>query len=161
MTQQPHEGHCGGRVAAAGAFEKFGEAGKRRLFQRLSFDLAFGQKSAERLAAFQQILRLGTVERRTIKRRIDDLLVADRDVEPRAEFAKLLFVELFLLVRNVAALAGFAQAVAFHRLGEDDRGLTLVFLAKTVKGYGLGEAGRSEEHTSELQSQSNLVCRLL
>src|SRR2546430_4785866 len=25
----------------------------------------------------------------------------------------------------------------------------------------LGRAGRSEEHTSELQSQSNLVCRLL
>src|SRR2546427_8571272 len=26
---------------------------------------------------------------------------------------------------------------------------------------GHGEGGRSEEHTSELQSQSNLVCRLL
>src|SRR5205085_6209128 len=26
---------------------------------------------------------------------------------------------------------------------------------------GVGELGRSEEHTSELQSQSNLVCRLL
>src|SRR2546430_15766218 len=26
---------------------------------------------------------------------------------------------------------------------------------------GSGAAGRSEEHTSELQSQSNLVCRLL
>src|SRR2546430_7759896 len=26
---------------------------------------------------------------------------------------------------------------------------------------GLGDAPRSEEHTSELQSQSNLVCRLL
>src|SRR5688572_30949509 len=26
---------------------------------------------------------------------------------------------------------------------------------------GLPDAGRSEEHTSELQSQSNLVCRLL
>src|SRR5438270_6664670 len=26
---------------------------------------------------------------------------------------------------------------------------------------GLGLGGRSEEHTSELQSQSNLVCRLL
>src|SRR5205085_9504477 len=25
----------------------------------------------------------------------------------------------------------------------------------------IGQAGRSEEHTSELQSQSNLVCRLL
>src|SRR6266853_3184816 len=28
-------------------------------------------------------------------------------------------------------------------------------------GPGPGYAGRSEEHTSELQSQSNLVCRLL
>src|SRR2546427_6996346 len=29
------------------------------------------------------------------------------------------------------------------------------------QGTILGEDGRSEEHTSELQSQSNLVCRLL
>src|SRR2546430_10803678 len=28
-------------------------------------------------------------------------------------------------------------------------------------GWGAGHRGRSEEHTSELQSQSNLVCRLL
>src|SRR2546427_12672999 len=28
-------------------------------------------------------------------------------------------------------------------------------------GAGSGARGRSEEHTSELQSQSNLVCRLL
>src|SRR2546430_4793166 len=28
-------------------------------------------------------------------------------------------------------------------------------------GWACGGAGRSEEHTSELQSQSNLVCRLL
>src|SRR2546430_16431418 len=27
--------------------------------------------------------------------------------------------------------------------------------------YGAGQVDRSEEHTSELQSQSNLVCRLL
>src|SRR2546430_15492852 len=30
-----------------------------------------------------------------------------------------------------------------------------------VDRYLLGEYSRSEEHTSELQSQSNLVCRLL
>src|SRR5688572_33461934 len=30
-----------------------------------------------------------------------------------------------------------------------------------VVGAELGLVGRSEEHTSELQSQSNLVCRLL
>src|SRR2546427_5942610 len=28
-------------------------------------------------------------------------------------------------------------------------------------GFPIGGVGRSEEHTSELQSQSNLVCRLL
>src|SRR2546427_7025444 len=31
----------------------------------------------------------------------------------------------------------------------------------TSKVWLCSEAGRSEEHTSELQSQSNLVCRLL
>src|SRR2546430_12236067 len=29
------------------------------------------------------------------------------------------------------------------------------------EGFGRQTSGRSEEHTSELQSQSNLVCRLL
>src|SRR5256885_7305272 len=33
--------------------------------------------------------------------------------------------------------------------------------AKLFFAYGLGNAGRSEEHTSELQSPCNLVCRLL
>src|SRR2546430_7757539 len=31
----------------------------------------------------------------------------------------------------------------------------------TVKALGIDHSDRSEEHTSELQSQSNLVCRLL
>src|SRR2546427_2358430 len=30
-----------------------------------------------------------------------------------------------------------------------------------ASGFNYGGLGRSEEHTSELQSQSNLVCRLL
>src|SRR2546430_9132057 len=33
--------------------------------------------------------------------------------------------------------------------------------AELVEESGIGVAMRSEEHTSELQSQSNLVCRLL
>src|SRR2546430_8269006 len=33
--------------------------------------------------------------------------------------------------------------------------------APTVSQYALVRSPRSEEHTSELQSQSNLVCRLL
>src|SRR2546427_4835045 len=38
--------------------------------------------------------------------------------------------------------------------------LAPLLLTRTVFGL-LGAAMRSEEHTSELQSQSNLVCRLL
>src|SRR3989475_4686575 len=41
--------------------------------------------------------------------------------------------------------------------GLDDRLAVLVHPHQKVNGI----AGRSEEHTSELQSQSNLVCRLL
>ena len=44
------------------------------------------------------------------------------NVEARAELTQLLLVELLLLVRDVAALARLAQAVALDRLGQDDRG---------------------------------------
>src|SRR2546430_11737613 len=36
-----------------------------------------------------------------------------------------------------------------------------IFTAGPTPLMGAGPDGRSEEHTSELQSQSNLVCRLL
>src|SRR2546427_6122204 len=39
--------------------------------------------------------------------------------------------------------------------------LTSLTLAPGVTGTHSTDRGRSEEHTSELQSQSNLVCRLL
>src|SRR2546430_5326911 len=41
----------------------------------------------------------------------------------------------------------------------EDRGLEVP--ARGVEPGGVGAELRSEEHTSELQSQSNLVCRLL
>src|SRR2546430_14333785 len=55
-----------------------------------------------------------------------------------------------------------AQGVARLLLARDPAGagpqLTAVFASRSVDAF----AGiRSEEHTSELQSQSNLVCRLL
>src|SRR2546427_8647493 len=50
--------------------------------------------------------------------------------------------------------------------GRGRRHLTLQFPAvpghaRGGAGHRAGQRGRSEEHTSELQSQSNLVCRLL
>src|SRR5688572_32763593 len=48
--------------------------------------------------------------------------------------------------------------LAVLQAGEEDRGLYLI--TEGTLGVRLPR-GRSEEHTSELQSQSNLVCRLL
>src|SRR2546427_977409 len=76
-------------------------------------------------------------------------------------------------VLGVARTAGILAAKRTHELiplchplrltgidvtfSDDDRGvLTIEARVRTVD-----KTGRSEEHTSELQSQSNLVCRLL
>src|SRR5688572_32297232 len=48
-------------------------------------------------------------------------------------------------------LAGAHGRALYHDLG----------LARFANGDGAAAISRSEEHTSELQSQSNLVCRLL
>src|SRR2546430_5343024 len=56
-----------------------------------------------------------------------------------------------------------------HPLSEDTmvvhRGEPQVLIGQRLQAargfFGTEPAGRSEEHTSELQSQSNLVCRLL
>src|SRR2546427_3182291 len=53
----------------------------------------------------------------------------------------------------------FRSAASSHRL--DRRGRQCRFPGRLRCGAGRTGAARSEEHTSELQSQSNLVCRLL
>src|SRR2546430_7706475 len=54
---------------------------------------------------------------------------------------------------RVERLADLDRVEAAGRLVEDEDG--------RVGEHGVGQPDRSEEHTSELQSQSNLVCRLL
>src|SRR2546426_3594350 len=59
-------------------------------------------------------------------------------------------IALGVLIWSVAtALGGFARSYA------------TLFLARATVGVGEAAYGRSEEHTSELQSPCNLVCRLL
>src|SRR2546430_12320577 len=53
------------------------------------------------------------------------------------------------------------QDYAILILDVEGRVLTWNAGAERITGYGAVEVMRSEEHTSELQSQSNLVCRLL
>ena len=96
--------------------------------------MRWGRKPPSFLRRSSRYWRLRAVGRRPEERRLGNLLIADRDAEPGAELAQFLFVELLLLVRDVAAFAGFAQAVALDGLGQDDRGPALVFDGGFVGG---------------------------
>src|SRR5688572_32124102 len=59
--------------------------------------------------------------------------------------------------RNVKVLVG---GTLIDGLGSKPiRNSVIIIEGQRIKA--VGQVGRSEEHTSELQSQSNLVCRLL
>src|SRR2546427_8203002 len=63
------------------------------------------------------------------------------------------------LFRSQGGASGRCVAArAVGRFRSDERRRTRAALDPAARQVG---AGRSEEHTSELQSQSNLVCRLL
>src|SRR5688572_4999613 len=94
-------------------------------------------------------------------------LVSFENAEVRMHFFKrLTLVTVSILLFHVAAHAQPAGPVATVEVTpsqkEADVGqqVKLTVVAKDASGKVVTEA-RSEEHTSELQSQSNLVCRLL
>src|SRR2546430_9348664 len=67
------------------------------------------------------------------------------------------------LFRSLAVGRGHAPIERVHAVGDDDLG-PLGGGVRHQDRFGDGGGAvvdRSEEHTSELQSQSNLVCRLL
>src|SRR2546430_7778250 len=76
------------------------------------------------------------------------------------------------LFRSSVGSQGAARNVSTLRVGADrswrsqehsaDGGVAWVWRIRSIAPPHCGRGlGRSEEHTSELQSQSNLVCRLL
>src|SRR5690606_42154873 len=71
--------------------------------------------------------------------------------------------ELLLPARELLELRDRLVDLTFGRIERDRRlGLVLVLLEIHLELEQLGQvAARSEEHTSELQSRENLVCRLL
>src|SRR2546427_4634710 len=65
------------------------------------------------------------------------------------------YTTLFRSPINVAAIRGINNCAVIRGEGH------VLEFALAGRKQRRGAAGRSEEHTSELQSQSNLVCRLL
>src|SRR2546427_6092199 len=73
---------------------------------------------------------------------------------------KLLSVFFFLMIRRPPRSTLFPYTTLFRSRRADARG-NLVADDHRPKQFFSVDGLRSEEHTSELQSQSNLVCRLL
>src|SRR2546430_10594254 len=73
---------------------------------------------------------------------------------------KLLFF-FFLMIRRPPRSTLFPYTTLFRSVVEDRRAQRLSLTGGAGIFGGSGPNPRSEEHTSELQSQSNLVCRLL
>src|SRR2546430_9972600 len=108
----------------------------------------------------------GSGVRRSSSRAFAALLIA-RVVMEAVGFACLLALvhvsgglEPLALTPTALALIGatLVLVAALRETGSEARGTAVV---GATLGAGLLLAVRSEEHTSELQSQSNLVCRLL
>src|SRR5438046_6957720 len=108
------------------------------------------------------------------------LLLGLTPAPPRAEFLETSYdfgtlrqgrtVVHRFLVRNVGAQPLRIEGIEFSQSGMTSRAKPVVapgatgeiFLEWNTAGFkGVVEAERSEEHTSELQSLTNLVCRLL
>ena len=67
----------------------------------------------KRFAPLEHVLDFGAVLRWTVKRRLGDLFVGNRNPEAGAEGLHLFVIQLLLLVRDVLAFARFADAVSF------------------------------------------------
>ena len=139
LRQQPHEHHGRRDLAPAGALRRTHRRGRlRRRGQRLGAHDPRADESAERLAALAQVPRspgCRPAAGRTAPRRSPSS--RDRDAEARAELAQLLLVQLLLLVRDVLALAGLAEAVALDGRGQDDGRRPLVLHRRLVGGVDL------------------------
>src|SRR5688572_33482934 len=73
------------------------------------------------------------------------------------------FLFFFLMIRRPPRSTLFPYTTLFRSPSMRDTDRTVTFLNGTTGTFNqeFTRQNRSEEHTSELQSQSNLVCRLL
>ena len=150
LPQDGDEGHGGGDFAAIAAGGKFLE----RLFQVrgdwFRADTTLRHVAAKLFAALTEIADFFAVFSGPVEGNFGALLVGYGNVEARAEFAEFVFVQLLLLVRDVAAFAGFAEAVAFDRVRQNYRRRAVVFDGGFVRGVNFSRIVAAEPQAAEL-----------
>ncbi len=93
----------------------------RRLRQADAGDDPLRDLAAECPATLEEVLDLLRVRARVVIRRIDDLVVRDRQLQPIAEDPELRLVELLRLMGDIPSLDSAPERPALHRCGEDGR----------------------------------------
>ncbi len=94
-------------------------------------------------------MNLHAIFRRAIERHFNAIFVVERNAEARAKLAQLVFVQLFLLVRDVLAFAGFTQSVTFNSSRENDGRAALVLDGRFVRGVDLARIVPSEPQAAQ------------
>src|SRR2546427_585897 len=78
------------------------------------------------------------------------------------EVSEFIFPSPWAIGRQLAEFSGIIAAHAWRTYWVTMAGFGIAIVVGVLLGFLIGSSRlRSEEHTSELQSQSNLVCRLL
>ena len=136
VPQDPGEDHRGrdGRLRAAGELRV---DRRRRLRQRRLPDGPPRDEPTERLPPLAEVLDLFGVRARVVVRRVLELRVGDRQLEPVAEDLQLRLVELLRLVGDVAGLDTGTEGPALDGLGEDHGRCTLRLDRGLVGGVDL------------------------
>ncbi len=117
--------------------------------ERLRTHAALGDVAAERLAARAQILDFDAVFGGAIKGHFDAVLVVQGNAETRAKFLELFLVQLFLLMGDVLAFAGFAEAVTFNSARENNSRTALVFDGSFVGGVDFARIVAAEAQAAQ------------
>ena len=130
VPRQPAEGHRRARRSIR-AGEELGERVARGRRKRLGHVPALRDDPAEGRAALEHVLDLGRVLAGVVVRRLLEMLVGDRQLEPVAEDLQLVLVQLLRLVGDVPAGDPRTERPTLQGLGEDDR-----------RPSGVGDRGR-------------------
>src|SRR5437016_6438935 len=129
----------------------------------------------QKIQRSQAVRKTGTVKKKpAMKRTLNQFFTRDDMIESRITPPRpraLITGGARRVGRAIAlalARAGLDVAIGYHRSAREARGLVRELEAAGARAVALRanladprEARRSEEHTSELQSLTNLVCRLL
>ena len=124
VPQDPGEDHRR-RDGCLGAGREFPVDRVGRFRERLGPNDPLGDLAAERAAPLAKVLDLLRVRPRVVVRRVLDLRVRDRQLDPVAEDLQLRFGQLLRLVGDVACLDPWPERPALDGLGQDHRRGTL------------------------------------